>query len=251
MSFTLYPAVDLKGGKAVRLVKGAEGTETDYGRPLEAAVAWASQGASWLHVVDLDAAFGRGPVNRSIIGEIVAAVAPVKVEASGGVRDEEALEALLGLGAARVVLGTAALEERGFVGRALAAHAGRLAIGLDARGTTLQARGWTRPGGDLWETLASLEDEGAGCFIYTDVERDGMLVGPNLEMLGELARRSRGEVIASGGVGSLEDLKKLAKLEGARLGGAIVGKALYAGRFDVRQALGCLEALSPKGSEEA
>jgi 1-(5-phosphoribosyl)-5-[(5-phosphoribosylamino)methylideneamino] imidazole-4-carboxamide isomerase/N-(5'phosphoribosyl)anthranilate isomerase len=240
MTLELLPAVDLLDGQAARLVQGVAGTETGYGDPVEAATGFAVQGARWLHVVDLDAAFGRGPRNRDHLGRIVAAVAPVRVEASGGVRTPDDLNALLDLGAARVVIGTAALEAPEWVAEACARHGEAVAVGLDARGRTLQARGWTASGGDLFEVLERLEAAGCRRFVHTEVARDGMVTGPATDRLAELLSATSRPVIASGGVSSLDDLRALAALEPSGLEGAIVGKALYAGRFTVAEALAAL-----------
>jgi 1-(5-phosphoribosyl)-5-[(5-phosphoribosylamino)methylideneamino] imidazole-4-carboxamide isomerase/N-(5'phosphoribosyl)anthranilate isomerase len=240
MTLTLLPAVDLLDGQAARLVQGAMGTETAYGDPVRAASAFAEQGAAWLHVVDLDAAFGRGPRNRDQLARVVKAVAPVRVEASGGVRTADDLAALLDLGAARVVIGTAALEDPDWVLEACQRHADAVAVGLDARGRVLQARGWTSSGGDLFETLARLDASGCRRFVYTEVARDGMLTGPALASLGEVLAATDRPVIASGGVSSLDDLRALAPLAVRGLEGVIVGKALYAGRFTVAEALATL-----------
>jgi 1-(5-phosphoribosyl)-5-[(5-phosphoribosylamino)methylideneamino] imidazole-4-carboxamide isomerase/N-(5'phosphoribosyl)anthranilate isomerase len=240
MTLTLLPAVDLLDGQAARLVQGAMGTETAYGDPVRAASAFAEQGAAWLHVVDLDAAFGRGPRNRDQLARVVKAAAPVRVEASGGVRTADDLAALLDLGAARVVIGTAALEDPDWVLEACQRHADAVAVGLDARGRVLQARGWTSSGGDLFETLARLDASGCRRFVYTEVARDGMLTGPALASLGEVLAATDRPVIASGGVSSLDDLRALAPLAVRGLEGVIVGKALYAGRFTVAEALATL-----------
>jgi 1-(5-phosphoribosyl)-5-[(5-phosphoribosylamino)methylideneamino] imidazole-4-carboxamide isomerase/N-(5'phosphoribosyl)anthranilate isomerase len=247
MSLTLLPAVDLLGGQAARLVQGAPGTETGYGDPVSAAEDFVAQGASWLHVVDLDAAFGRGPGNRQHIASIVERVAPARVEASGGVRRPEDLRALLDLGAARVVIGTAALEDPEWVLRACERHADAVAIGLDARGRMLQARGWTSNGGDLFEALARLDAGGCRRFVYTEVATDGMLTGPPLASLGEVLAATDRPVIASGGVSGLHDLRALAPLAASGLEGVIVGKALYAGRFTVAEALDALAILGTGG----
>jgi phosphoribosyl isomerase A len=244
MTLTLLPAVDLLDGQAARLVQGAMGTETAYGDPVRAASAFAEQGAAWLHVVDLDAAFGRGPRNREQLARVVKAVAPVQVEASGGVRTADDLDALLEVGAARVVIGTAALEDPWWVVEACRRHADAVAVGLDARGRVLQARGWTSSGGDLFEALRRLDAAGCPRFVYTEVARDGMLSGPALASLSEVLAATDRPVIASGGVSSLEDLRALAPLAGRGLEGVIVGKALYAGRFTVAEAL---EALRGNG----
>ena len=247
MTLELLPAVDLLDGQAARLVQGVAGTETGYGDPVEAATGFAAQGARWLHVVDLDAAFGRGPRNREHLGRIVAAVAPVPVEASGGVRTADDLDALLELGAARVVIGTAALEDPEWVAEACARHGEAVAVGLDARGRTLQARGWTASGGDLFEVLRRLEAAGCRRFVHTEVARDGMLTGPATDRLSEVLAATTRPVIASGGVAGLDDLRALAALEPGGLEGAIVGKALYAGRFTVADALATLADAAPNG----
>jgi phosphoribosyl isomerase A len=247
MTLELLPAVDLLEGQAARLVQGVAGTETGYGDPVEAASGFAAQGARWLHVVDLDAAFGRGPRNRGHLGRIVEAVAPVRVEASGGVRTAADLHALLELGAARVVIGTAALEDPEWVAEACARHGEAVAVGLDARGRTLQARGWTASGGDLFEVMGRLEAAGCRRFVHTEVARDGMLTGPATDRLGEVLAATSRPVIASGGVAALDDLRALAALEPDGLEGAIVGKALYAGRFTVAEALATLVEAAPNG----
>ena len=231
----LLPAVDVANGQAVRLVQGEAGTETDYGSPLEAARQFQQAGAEWLHLVDLDAAFGRGS-NRDLLAEVVRAL-DIKVEMSGGIRDDASLEAALATGCARVNLGTAALEDPEWTARAIAAHGDRIAVGLDVRGTTLAARGWTKEGGDLWETLARLDAAGCARYVVTDVTKDGTLRGPNLELLAEVCSRTDAPVVASGGVSTLEDLAALRGLVPQGLEGAIVGKALYAGAFTLPEAL--------------
>jgi 1-(5-phosphoribosyl)-5-[(5-phosphoribosylamino)methylideneamino] imidazole-4-carboxamide isomerase/N-(5'phosphoribosyl)anthranilate isomerase len=240
MSLHLLPAVDLLDGQAARLAQGAMGTETSYGDPVQAASAFVEQGADWLHVVDLDAAFGRGPRNRAQLARVVEAVAPVRVEASGGVREPADLAALLDLGAARVVIGTAALEDPEWVLDACREHGDAVAVGLDARGRVLQARGWTASGGDLFDTLAKLDAAGCRRFVYTEVARDGMLSGPAIDSLEQVLAATERPVIASGGVSSLDDLRALAPLAARGLEGVIVGKALYAGRFTVAEALATL-----------
>jgi phosphoribosyl isomerase A len=240
MSLHLLPAVDLLDGQAARLAQGAMGTETSYGDPVQAASAFVEQGADWLHVVDLDAAFGRGPRNRAQLARVVEAVAPVRVEASGGVREPADLAALLDLGAARVVIGTAALEDPEWVLDACREHGDAVAVGLDARGRVLQARGWTASGGDLFDTLAKLDAAGCRRFVYTEVARDGMLSGPAIDSLERVLAATERPVIASGGVSSLDDLRALAPLAARGLEGVIVGKALYAGRFTVAEALATL-----------
>jgi 1-(5-phosphoribosyl)-5-[(5-phosphoribosylamino)methylideneamino] imidazole-4-carboxamide isomerase/N-(5'phosphoribosyl)anthranilate isomerase len=229
----LLPAVDVADGQAVRLVQGAAGSETSYGDPLEAALAWQQGGAEWVHLVDLDAAFGRGS-NRELLARVVGTL-DVKVEMSGGIRDDASLEAALATGCARVNIGTAALEQPEWCARAIATHGDKIAIGLDVRGTTLSARGWTQDGGELWEVLARLDAEGCARYVVTDVRRDGTLTGPNLELLAEVTARTERPVVASGGVSELTDLIAIAGVPGVE--GAIVGKALYAGEFTLPEAL--------------
>ncbi|WP_396447837.1 bifunctional 1-(5-phosphoribosyl)-5-((5-phosphoribosylamino)methylideneamino)imidazole-4-carboxamide isomerase/phosphoribosylanthranilate isomerase PriA [Actinomadura sp.] len=235
MTLTLLPAVDVADGRAVRLVQGEAGTETSYGAPLDAALAWQRAGAEWIHLVDLDAAFGRGS-NRELLAEVTGRL-DVKVELSGGIRDDASLEAALSTGCARVNIGTAALENPEWCRKIIASHGDRIAVGLDVRGTTLAARGWTREGGDLWEVLARLEDDGCPRYVVTDVTKDGTLRGPNTELLREVCSRTRKPVVASGGVSSLDDLRALAALVPEGVEGAIVGKALYARAFTLEEAL--------------
>jgi phosphoribosylanthranilate isomerase len=231
----LLPAVDVAAGQAVRLVQGEAGSETSYGDPLDAALAWQRAGAEWIHLVDLDAAFGRGS-NRELLAKVVGAV-DVRVELSGGIRDDASLEAALATGCTRVNLGTAALENPDWTRSAIARHGDRVAVGLDVRGTTLAARGWTRDGGDLWETLARLDADGCARYVVTDVTKDGTLRGPNLELLRQVCERTTRPVVASGGISGLDDLVALRELVGTGVEGAIVGKALYAGAFTLEQAL--------------
>ena len=231
----LLPAVDVANGLAVRLVQGEAGTETSFGDPLEAALDWQRQGGQWIHLVDLDAAFGRGS-NREQLAAIVGAL-DVPVELSGGIRDDESLLAALSTGCRRVNLGTAALEDPEWTKKVIGEHGDRIAVGLDVRGTTLAARGWTREGGDLWETLARLDADGCARYVVTDVARDGTLTGPNLELLREVCSRTSAPIVASGGVSSLDDISDLASLTGLGVEGAIVGKALYAGQFTLPEAL--------------
>jgi len=235
MSLVLLPAVDVADGRAVRLVQGEAGTETSYGDPVAAALAWQEAGAEWIHLVDLDAAFGRGS-NRELLADVVERL-DVKVEMSGGIRDDASLEAALATGCSRVNLGTAALENPEWCRRAIADFGERIAVGLDVRGTTLAARGWTREGGDLWEVLERLERDGCPRYVVTDVTKDGTLKGPNVDLLREVCSRTDRPVIASGGVSSLEDLRTLRQLVSAGVEGAIVGKALYAGAFTLPEAL--------------
>ena len=234
-SLVLLPAVDVAGGQAVRLVQGAAGSETSYGDPLDAALAWQSAGAEWIHLVDLDAAFGRGS-NAALLAEVTGKV-DVKVEMSGGIRDEASLERALATGCARVNIGTAAMENPEWVRSVIGRHGDRIAIGLDVRGRTLAARGWTKEGGDLYEALDRLDAEGCARYVITDVLKDGMLRGPNLDLYRDVCARTKAPVVASGGVSSLADLRALASLVPIGVEGAIVGKALYAGAFTLEQAL--------------
>ena len=231
----LLPAVDVQGGLAVRLVQGEAGTETAYGAPLDAALAFQTGGASWLHLVDLDAAFGRGS-NSSMLAEVVAAV-EMDVELSGGIRDDESIAGALATGCRRVNLGTAALEHPEWTAEVLAEHGDRIAVGLDVRGTTLAARGWTKEGGDLWETLARLDREGCARYVVTDVAKDGMLAGPNTALLRQVCERTDRPVVASGGVTTLDDLRALRALVPAGVEGAIIGSALYKGTMTLTDAL--------------
>ncbi len=234
--FTLYPAIDIRDGRAVRLTQGRSDEETVYGEdPVEVARGFAATGTTWLHVVDLDAAFTGEPRNRHLIERIVDETG-CRVQASGGVRTLADVEAALVYGAERVVLGTMALKDPSFVQRVLDAVGPRVAVGLDARGTTLQARGWTEEAGDLFEALEAFTAMGVPRFVYTDVARDGMLAGPNIEMLQRVADATSAQVTASGGVSSLEDLAALAACH-ERVDAAIVGKALYSERFTLAEAL--------------
>ncbi len=235
MTFDLLPAVDVADGQAVRLVQGRAGTETSYGSPLEAALDFQAGGARWIHLVDLDAAFGRGS-NAALLAEVVG-VLDVNVEMSGGIRDDASLDAALATGCARVNIGTAALEDPQWCAKAIARHGDRIAVGLDVRGRTLAARGWTKDGGDLFEVLARLDGEGCARYVVTDVTKDGTLRGPNLELLRSVCAATSAPVVASGGVSSLADLAALAGLSGVGVEGAIVGKALYAGAFTLADAL--------------
>jgi len=235
---TLLPAVDVADGQAVRLVQGAAGSETAYGEPLEAALAWQRDGASWVHLVDLDAAFGRGS-NAALLADVVRRL-DVHVELSGGIRDDGSLRAALSTGAARVNLGTAALENPDWCDRVVGEYGDRVAVGLDVRGRTLAARGCTREGGDLFEVLERLNKAGCARYVVTDILKDGTMRGPNLELLREVCAHTDAAVIASGGVSTLDDLRALKDLESVGVEGVIAGKALYAGAFTVAQALAVL-----------
>jgi phosphoribosylformimino-5-aminoimidazole carboxamide ribotide isomerase/phosphoribosylanthranilate isomerase len=231
----LLPAVDIKDGRAVRLVQGELARESVYGSPLEVALDFQKSGAQWLHLVDLDAAFGRGE-NSALLAEVVGRL-DIDVELSGGIRDDESLTRALATGCRRVNLGTAALENPEWTSRVIAEHGDRIAVGLDVRGHVLAARGWTQEGGDLFETLARLESDGCARYVVTDVTKDGTLQGPNLELLREVCAATKKPVVASGGISSLDDIKALCALSEIGVEGAIVGKALYAGAFTLEQAL--------------
>jgi phosphoribosyl isomerase A len=238
VTLTLLPAVDVADGQAVRLVQGAAGSETSYGDPLDAALAWQNDGASWVHLVDLDAAFGRGS-NADLLAGVIGRL-DVKVELSGGIRDDASLDRALATGAARINIGTAALEDPQWCDRVVAEYGERVAIGLDVRGRMLSARGWTRDGGDLFEVLARLDKAGAARYVVTDITKDGMMRGPNLELLRAVCAQTDRPLIASGGVSTLDDLRALATLEPVGVEGVIAGKSLYAGAFTVAEALAAL-----------
>ncbi|GAA2090072.1 bifunctional 1-(5-phosphoribosyl)-5-((5-phosphoribosylamino)methylideneamino)imidazole-4-carboxamide isomerase/phosphoribosylanthranilate isomerase PriA [Aeromicrobium tamlense] len=235
MTLELLPAVDVAEGRAVRLVQGELGSETSYGSPLDAALQWQADGAEWIHLVDLDAAFGKGS-NRELLAEVVGRL-DVKVELSGGIRDDESLDAAMATGCRRVNLGTAAIEDPDWCRSAIARYGDRIAVGLDVRGRTLAARGWVKEGGDLFETLARLDADGCARYVVTDVTKDGTLSGPNLDLLRQVCEQTDQPVVASGGVSSLDDLRAIASLTGIGVEGAIVGKALYAGAFTLPEAL--------------
>ena len=235
MRLILLPAVDVKDGQAVRLVQGALENETNYGDPLDAALDFQNAGAEWIHLVDLDAAFGIGS-NAELLAEVVGAL-DVKVELSGGIRDNESLDRALATGCARINLGTAALENPDWTAQVIAKHGEKIAVGLDVRGHTLAARGWTTEGGNLFETIKRLDRDGCARYVLTDVAKDGTLMGPNINLLKEVAAATDRPIIASGGVSSLADLEALKELTGIGVEGAIVGKALYAGAFTLSEAL--------------
>ena len=235
MRLILLPAVDVKGGQAVRLVQGALENETKYGDPLDAALDFQNAGAEWIHLVDLDAAFGIGS-NAALLAEVVGAL-DVKVELSGGIRDNDSLERALATGCARINLGTAALENPDWTAQVIAKHGEKIAVGLDVRGHTLAARGWTTEGGNLFETIERLDRDGCARYVLTDVAKDGTLMGPNINLLKEVAAATDRPIIASGGVSSLADLEALRELTAIGVEGAIVGKALYAGAFTLSEAL--------------
>lgn len=239
MSLTLLPAVDVVDGQAVRLVQGEAGSETGYGSPLDAALNWQNSGAEWIHMVDLDAAFGRGS-NYDLLKDVIGRL-DVNVELSGGIRDDESLEAALATGCRRVNIGTAALENPEWCRGILSTYGDRVAIGLDTRNIDgewrLRGRGWVTDGGDLWEVLERLDSEGCSRFVVTDVGKDGTLQGPNIDLLRDVAAATDAPIVASGGISTLDDLRALRELVDEGVDSAIMGKALYAGRFTMEQAL--------------
>lgn len=231
----LLPAVDVKDGRAVRLVQGKLDRESVYGAPLEVALEFQAAGAEWLHLVDLDAAFGRGE-NSELLASVVKAL-DIKVELSGGIRDDESLRRALATGCTRVNLGTAALENPEWTAQVISQYGDRIAVGLDVRGHTLAARGWTKEGGDIFETIERLDRNGCARYVVTDVAKDGTLMGPNFELLKEVCAATKKPVVASGGISSIADIEGLAQLRSIGVEGAIVGKALYAGAFTLQEAL--------------
>ena len=231
----LLPAVDVKDGRAVRLVQGELDRESVYGAPLQVALEFQAAGAEWLHLVDLDAAFGRGE-NSELLASVVKAL-DIKVELSGGIRDDESLRRALATGCTRVNLGTAALENPEWTAQVISQYGDRIAVGLDVRGHTLAARGWTKEGGDLFETIERLDRNGCARYVVTDVAKDGTLMGPNFELLKEVCAATKKPVVASGGISSIADIEGLAQLRSIGVEGAIVGKALYAGAFTLQEAL--------------
>lgn len=231
----LLPAVDVKQGQAVRLVQGELSAQTNYGSPLDAALDFQNAGAEWIHLVDLDAAFGTGS-NHQLLADVIGKL-DIKVELSGGIRDEESLARALATGCARINLGTAALENPDWTATVISRFGDRIAVGLDVRGHTLAARGWTKEGGNLFETLQRLDADGCARYVVTDVRKDGTLQGPNLELLREVCAATSRPVIASGGVSKLDDLVQLRSLTEIGVEGAIVGKALYAGAFTLEEAI--------------
>ena len=241
MTLTLLPAVDVRGGKAVRLRQGASGSETDYGSPLEAARTWAAAGASWIHLVDLDAAFGTGD-NRGELREIVKELgSSIHIEISGGIRDDDSLHAAFDAGATRVNIGTAALENPDWTVQVIRSFGERVAVGLDVRGHTLAARGWVKEGGDVFETMKLLDAAGCARYVVTDVARDGIMSGPNLTLLSEVAERTSAKVTASGGISSVDDLHAIANFASIGVDSAILGKALYSGAFTLGDALAAVK----------
>ncbi len=231
----LLPAVDVQDGQAVRLVQGEYGTATNYGDPFEAAIGWQQLGAEWLHLVDLDAAFGHGN-NREIIRRITRELG-IKIELSGGLRDDESLDEALEMGATRVNLGTAALENPQWTATVIHKYGDKIAVGLDVRGEKLATRGWVEESGNIWDVLSQLEEAGCARYVVTDITKDGTLTGPNTDLLSDIATQTGKPVIASGGISTLDDIAQLAAMTEQGIEGAIIGKALYAGQFTLPQAL--------------
>ena len=241
----LLPAVDVAGGQAVQLVQGRAGSEQRFGDPRAAAERWQDAGAEWIHLVDLDAAFGRG-ANTEIITELTTQLR-VNVEVSGGIRDDASLERALATGCARVNLGTAALEQPAWCAEVIRRYGDRIAVGLDVRGSRLAARGWTREGGDLMETLDRLNRAGCARFVVTDVNSDGMLTGPNTALLRQVCEATDKPVVASGGIGTLTDVLALVEMVPLGVEGAIIGSALYRGRFTLAEALQASRSSATEG----
>lgn len=252
MTFTLLPAVDVVNGQAVRLDKGEAGTEKSYGEPLEAALKWQEQGAEWLHFVDLDAAFNRGS-NHELMADITAKL-DIQVELTGGIRDDESLERALGTGARRVNIGTAALENPEWIEKVLESHGDSIAVDLAVRLEDGQWRtkgnGWVSDGGDLWEVLERLDAAGCTRFVVTDVSKDGTLEGPNVELLREVAMATDAKVTASGGISTLDDVRELARYQNQGIDSAIIGKALYEGRFTLEEAFAAVAEVEPLPADE-
>ncbi|RUT31954.1 1-(5-phosphoribosyl)-5-[(5-phosphoribosylamino)methylideneamino]imidazole-4-carboxamide isomerase [Paenibacillus zeisoli] len=242
-SFIIYPAIDIRDGKCVRLVQGDYARETIYNdNPVEVAKSWEAQGGEFIHLVDLDGAKAGHPVNDALIGEIARSV-QVPVQVGGGIRTVSDVERLLGLGVSRLIIGTAAIEDREFTESVLGQYGDKVAIGIDARNGLVATRGWLETSEVQAEVLAKeLAAKGAETFIFTDISRDGMMQGPNVEAIRALAEASGKTVIASGGVTVQEDLIKLAAHAGQGVGGAIVGKALYTGSVDLAKAIQALKA---------
>ncbi len=231
----ILPAIDVKEGSAIRLVQGELDKQSKYGNPLEIAAEFVAAGASWIHLVDLDAAFGLGN-NFEVLASVIKSV-DIKIELSGGIRDDESLERALSTGCSRINLGTAALEQEEWTESVIKKHGDKIAVGLDVRGRELSARGWTKSGGDLFEAITRLDKAGCARYVLTDITRDGTLTGPNLELLKEVTSFTKTPIVASGGISSLTDVKALTQLTNQGVEGVIIGKALYAGAFTLAQVL--------------
>jgi phosphoribosylformimino-5-aminoimidazole carboxamide ribotide isomerase/phosphoribosylanthranilate isomerase len=231
----ILPAIDVKEGSAIRLVQGELDKQSKYGDPLEIAAEFVAAGTSWIHLVDLDAAFGLGN-NFEVLASVIKSV-DIKIELSGGIRDDESLERALSTGCSRINLGTAALEQEEWTESVIKKHGDKIAVGLDVRGRELSARGWTKSGGDLFEAITRLDKAGCARYVLTDITRDGTLTGPNLELLKEVTSFTKTPIVASGGISSLTDVKALTQLTNQGVEGVIIGKALYAGAFTLAQVL--------------
>ena len=231
----ILPAIDVKEGSAIRLVQGELDKQSKYGDPLEIAAEFVAAGASWIHLVDLDAAFGLGN-NFEVLASVIKSV-DIKIELSGGIRDDESLNRALSTGCTRINLGTAALEQPEWTESVIKKHGDKIAVGLDVRGRELSARGWTKSGGDLFEAITRLDKAGCARYVLTDITRDGTLTGPNLELLKEVTSFTKTPIVASGGISSLTDVKALTQLTNQGVEGVIIGKALYAGAFTLAQVL--------------
>ncbi len=231
----ILPAIDVKEGSAIRLVQGELDKQSKYGNPLEIAAQFVAAGASWIHLVDLDAAFGLGN-NFEVLDSVIKSV-DIKIELSGGIRDDESLERALSTGCSRINLGTAALEQEEWTESVIKKHGDKIAVGLDVRGRELSARGWTKSGGDLFQAITRLDKAGCARYVLTDITRDGTLTGPNLELLKEVTSFTKTPIVASGGISSLTDVKALTQLTNQGVEGVIIGKALYAGAFTLAQVL--------------
>jgi len=231
----ILPAIDVKEGNAIRLVQGELDKQSKYGDPLEIAAEFVAAGASWIHLVDLDAAFGLGN-NFEVLASVIKSV-DIKIELSGGIRDDESLNRALSTGCTRINLGTAALEQPEWTESVIKKHGDKIAVGLDVRGRQLSARGWTKSGGDLFEAITRLDKAGCARYVLTDITRDGTLTGPNLELLKEVTSFTKTPIVASGGISSLSDVKTLTQLTNDGVEGVIIGKALYAGAFTLAQVL--------------
>ncbi len=231
----ILPAIDVKEGVAIRLVQGELDKQSKYGDPIEIATQFVASGASWIHLVDLDAAFGLGN-NFEVLASVIKSV-DIKIELSGGIRDDESLERALSTGCTRINLGTAALEQPEWTESVIKKHGDKIAVGLDVRGRQLSARGWTKSGGDLFEAITRLDKVGCARYVLTDITRDGTLTGPNLELLKEVTSFTKTPIVASGGISSLSDVKTLTQLTNDGVEGVIIGKALYAGAFTLAQVL--------------
>jgi phosphoribosylformimino-5-aminoimidazole carboxamide ribotide isomerase/phosphoribosylanthranilate isomerase len=231
----ILPAIDVKEGVAIRLVQGELDKQSKYGDPIEIATQFVASGASWIHLVDLDAAFGLGN-NFEVLASVIKSV-DIKIELSGGIRDDESLNRALSTGCTRINLGTAALEQPEWTESVIKKHGDKIAVGLDVRGRQLSARGWTKSGGDLFEAITRLDKAGCARYVLTDITRDGTLTGPNLELLKEVTSFTKTPIVASGGISSLSDVKTLTQLTNDGVEGVIIGKALYAGAFTLAQVL--------------